>query len=212
MSRQQLNSFATWGQIGVFLSLVLPGLAAGQAQRAGDGPDVRTTDHAVEAYISEDAFQAQYIRTLEIGQSGPLDVKGGFFYNEDRDLILNADVLAPLGNPTTRRPIEVRVGARAYGAFIAVEDQDVFGVGLGGEAEYFFGRNRQTSVKLSLYYAPDIAIFGTSDDILDGTLRLQTRLRDGTDVFVGFRVFEIDLDIADREVDDNMHIGVRRSF
>jgi hypothetical protein len=42
-------------------------------------------------------------------------------------------------------------------------------------------------------------------------VRLMTRLRSGTDVFVGFRVFEIDLPV-DREVDDNLHVGLRRSF
>jgi hypothetical protein len=38
-----------------------------------------------------------------------------------------------------------------------------------------------------------------------------TRLRNGTDVFVGFRAFEIDMPV-DREVDDNMHVGFRRTF
>jgi hypothetical protein len=37
------------------------------------------------------------------------------------------------------------------------------------------------------------------------------RLRDGMDVFAGFRALEIDLPI-DREVDDNLHVGFRRSF
>jgi hypothetical protein len=66
-------------------------------------------------------------------------------------------------------------------------------------------------VTLSLFYSPDIVTFGQADNIKDGSLRLMTRLRSGTDVFVGFRVFEIDLPV-DREVDDNLHVGLRRSF
>ena len=56
-----------------------------------------------------------------------------------------------------------------------------------------------------------ILVFGEADDVKDVSLRLQTALRDGTDLFVGFRVFEIDLPI-DREVDDNLHVGFRRAF
>jgi hypothetical protein len=181
------------------------------AQQQGND-EVRTLDHAVEMYISDDALQARYVRTLDLGELGPTEVRGGFFYNEDRDLIVSGDLLASVGDEIDARRVEVRVGTRVYGAFLALEDQDVFGVGLGGEAQYFFNRSRSTSVQLSVFYSPDIVTFGTADNIKDASLRLITRLRDGTDVFVGFRVFEIDLDVDDREVDDNMHVGFRRSF
>ena len=80
------------------------------------------------------------------------------------------------------------------------------------EAQYFFNRARTTSVTLAVFYAPDIVTFGHADNVKDASLRLMARLRNGTDVFVGFRTFEIDLDVMDREVDDNMHFGFRRSF
>ena len=180
------------------------------AQQQGDNR-VSTLDHAVEMYISDDALQARYVRTLDLGELGPTEVRGGFFYNEDRDLIVSGDLLTSVGDEIDARRFEVRVGTRVYGAFLALEDQDVFGVGLGGEAQYFFNRSRSTSVQLSVFYSPDIVTFGTADNIKDASVRLITRLRDGTDVFVGFRSFEIDVD-PDREVDDNMHIGFRRSF
>ncbi len=186
-------------------------MTAGPAFAQQGDNRVTTLDHAVEMYLSDDALQARYVRTLDLGEIGPTEVRGGFFYNEDRDLIVSGDLLASVGDEIDARAFEVRVGTRVYGAFLALEDQDVFGVGLGGEAEYFFNRSRSTSVQLSLFYSPDIVTFGTADNIKDASLRLITRLRDGTDVFVGFRVFEIDLDV-DREVDDNMHVGFRRSF
>ena len=37
-------------------------------------------------------------------------------------------------------------------------------------------------------------------------------VRNGTDVFLGVRSFEIDIEPVDREVDDNLHVGFRRSF
>ena len=202
------DGWCGWRSLAWLALLTTAGPALAQ-QQAGDR--VRTLDHAVEMYISDDALQARYVRTLDLGELGPTEVRGGFFYNEDRDLIVSGDLLASVGDEIDARRFEVRVGTRVYGAFLALEDQDVFGVGLGGEAQYFFNRSRSTSVQLSLFYSPDIVTFGTADNIKDASLRLITRLRDGTDVFVGFRAFEIDLDV-DREVDDNMHVGFRRSF
>jgi hypothetical protein len=192
--------------------LALPGLVTAQQRTsARDAIEERTLDHAIEVYISDDALQAQYIRTLDLGEVGPTEARAGFFYNEDRDLIVTGDLLAPIGDLAEDRVIEVRAGTRIYGGFLATEDEDVFGVGLGGEAELFLGRGRSTSVTLGLFYAPDIVTFGQADNVKDASLRLKTELRDGTDLFVGFRVFEIDMP-EDREVDDNMHVGFRRSF
>jgi hypothetical protein len=196
---------------GGWRSLAWSALLAAGPSLAQDDDRVTTLDHAVEMYVSDDALQARYVRTLDLGEIGPTEVRGGFFYNEDRDLIVSGDLLALVGDEVDAPRFELRVGTRVYGAFLAPEDQDVFGVGLGGEAEYFFNRSRTTSVQLGVFYSPDIVTFGSADNVKDASVRFITRLRDGTDVFVGFRSFEIDLPI-DREVDDNMHVGFRRSF
>ena len=185
--------------------------APAAAQQDDTTSRVTTIDHAIELYISDDAMQAQYVRTLDLGEFGPTEVRGGVFYNEDRDLIGVADLLAPVGDDANVESLELRVGTRVYGAFLAPEDEDVFGVSLGGEAQYYFNSARSASVTLALFYAPDIVTFGSADNFKDASLRFMTRLRNGTDVFVGVRTFEIDLPI-DREVDDNMHVGFRRSF
>ena len=208
------NGLRSFRRSAACLALLLAGAGPALAQR-NDGPDgnqrVRTIDHAIEAYISNDALQALYVRMLDLGELGPTQVRGGFFYNEDRDLVGMADLLMDVGDEVDVRRLAVRVGGRAYGAFLAPEDQDVFGMGLGGEAEYFLNRARSVSVKLSLFYSPDIITFGQADNITDVSARLMTRLRDGTDIFVGYRSFEFDMPV-DREVDDNLHIGFRRSF
>ena len=64
---------------------------------------------------------------------------------------------------------------------------------------------------LGLFYGPDIATFGTADHVMDVSLRLMTRLRNGTDVFVGYRSLEFGVDPT-RDVDDNLHLGFRRTF
>jgi hypothetical protein len=185
--------------------------AAGPAVAQQNDGRVTTIDHAVEFYISNDALQALYVRNLDLGEVGPTELRGGFFYNEDRDLIATGDLLMDIGD-TVDNAFELRVGTRVYGAFLAPEDQDVFGIGLGGEAQYFLGSNRSSSVTLGLFYSPDIATFGQADNVKDLTLRFTTRLRSGTDIFLGYRMFEIDIEPQDREVDDNLHVGIRRTF
>ena len=203
-------SWTGWRSFLCLAALAAAGSAVGQ--QSDNTPDT-TTDHAVEFYVSDDALQALYVRNLDLGEVGPTQARGGFFYNEDRDLIATGDLLVDVGEEVdTPRRFEIRVGTRVYGAFLAPEDQDVFGVGLGGEAQYFLGSNRATSITLGLFYAPDIVTFGQADNIKDVTLRLMTRLRSGMDIFVGFRTFEIDIQPTDREVDDNLHVGIRFAF
>jgi hypothetical protein len=197
------------------LAAALPLIAQAQRpQSAQDTPDdaVRTIDHAVAGYVSDDALHVQYERELRIEDFGPLEARVGVFYNEDRDLIATVDALTRLGETEIGRNLRVRVGTRAYGAFLNVENQDIFGMSVGGEAEYFFSRDGGTSIALTAFYAPDILTFGEADNFTDVSLRLQTRLRQGTDLFVGVRSFEIDTTLGDREVDDNLHVGFRRSF
>jgi hypothetical protein len=193
------------------LAAAAPALAQqGDGRRIGQ--NVTTIDHAVELYVSDDALQAQYVRMLDLGELGPTEVRGGFFYNEDGDLIGMGDLLASIDDDVGVDSLQLRVGTRVYGAFLAPEDEDAFGVGLGGEAQYFLNSARSASVTLAAFYSPDIMTFGEADNVKDISLRFMTRLRNGTDVFFGFRMFEIDMDPVDREVDDNMHLGFRRSF
>jgi hypothetical protein len=181
------------------------------AQQTQPADRVTTVDHAVELYISDDALQGQYVRNLDLGELGPTEVRGGFLYNEDGDLVAIGDLLADVGDEINVRSLELRVGTRVYGAFLAPEDQDVFSIGLGGEAQYFLSSRRNASVTLGLFYGPDIATFGTSDHVMDLSLRLMTRMRNGTDVFVGYRSLEFGVEPT-RDVDDNLHLGFRRTF
>ena len=195
-----------------YLALVLAATGGAMAQQPDEQKRVTTIDHAVELYLSDDAVEAQYIRHLDLGDLGPTEAKAGFFYNEDRDLIGIGDLLVNVGDDVGVRALEVRVGTRVYGAFLAPEDQDVFSISVGGEAQYFIDSARTTSVMLGLFYAPDISTFGEADNVYDVTLRFMTRLKNGMDIFLGYRSLEFNIQPADRKVDDNLHLGFRRSF
>lgn len=168
-------------------------------------------EQGFEAYISEDALQALYVRNMDVGELGMNEVRGGFFLNEDRDLIGLADMLVDVGEPDRRPYWSLQVGPRVYGALLSIEDQDVFAIAVGGKLSYFIGRNRSTSVSATLFYAPDIISFGNADNVKDVSIRLETQLTEATRVFVGYRNLEFDLAV-DREVDDGMHLGIQHSF
>ena len=204
-------SWISWRPVAC-AALALAAAGSAIAQQPDEQKRVTTIDHAVELYISDDALEAQYVRTLDLGDLGPVEAKAGILYNEDRDLIGVGDLLMNVGDDVGVRALEVRVGTRVYGMFLAPEDQDVFSIGVGGEAQYFIDSARTTSVTLGLFYAPDIATFGQADNVKDVVLRFMTRLRNGTDIFVGYRSLEVDIQPQDREVDDNLHLGFRRSF
>jgi len=199
----------------VFATLAfLPAAAALAQQTPVVTGEAKDPSQAVDFYVSQKALQAQYARDLDISHLGTTRVRAGFFYNEDRDLILVADLLAYTGkaqDPRNRR-LEFRVGTRAYAAFLAVENNDVFSVAIGGEAEWFFLKDRGASLLLSAYYAPDITSFGEANNISDTALRLMLRLNDQASVYVGYRLFTIDQIAGERDVDDNVHIGIQFRF
>jgi hypothetical protein len=165
----------------------------------------------VEAYISEDALQVLYGRRMDVGEFGRNDVRVGVFLNEERDLIGIADMLIDIGQPGRRPHWALQAGPRAYAALMSIESQDVFAIGLGGRLSYFLGGDRRTSVSIAAYYAPDIVTFGNADNVKDVSLRIETPLNDDTYLFIGYRMFEFDLEV-DRKVDDNLHIGIRHRF
>ena len=187
-----------------------PGSVEGAAERVDDRVDA--VDRYIEAYVSDDSLQAQYVQELRIEGFGPVEARGGFFYNETRDLIAVVDGLLDIGDQAARRRIEVKVGTRLYGAFLNAENEDTFAVGFGGEAAFFFTYDQRSSIQLTAFYAPDILTFGIANNVQDVSLRLQTRIREATDIYIGYRSLEIQTTLGDREVDDNLHIGFRRNF
>jgi hypothetical protein len=187
---------------------------------AQEARDVRAPDHGLEFYVSEDALQALYQRPMDLGDLGETQVNLGFFLNEERDLIGMVDLLATIQVPPQSR-WAVNLGPRMYGALMNVEDTDVFAVGLGGQVRYALTPDHSTNVTLGGFYSPSILTFGEADNTRDVHLRLETRLADGMQIFVGYRLFEWDMSIGPtddplnaqtRKVDDGVQLGFRATF
>ena len=174
----------------------------------------RVGARAIEAYISENALQAQYIRDIDTDKLGALEGRGGVFYSDDDDLIVSGDVLGLIGGRErqSRPGLHFRAGTRLYASWLGPENEDVFSVGLGGEAQYSFGDRRNYGVVLSAFYGPDLLTFGHTDHILDASLRFQAELAPGTELFIGGRSLKFDTDLGNRALDDALMVGVRYAF
>ena len=186
-------------------------LLAQQANQPAPVPALGT--QGIEAYVSNKAMQALYSRRMDTGEFGVNDVRGGFFINENRDVILVGDLLVDIGRPEQRPNWALNVGPRVYGALLTgLQNDDVFAIGFGGKLSYLLGRGRETSVSLTAFYAPNIITFGSADNVKDATLQFETQLTAATRIFVGYRVFEFEQSPGERKVDDGAHIGVAYRF
>jgi hypothetical protein len=188
--------------------LLLAGAA--HAQQANGDPEA-ADGHQIEVYVSEETLQALYMQETSLLEGRSATLEGGVFVTEHRDIVGIASVTSQVGDPTRFPRWRFEVGARGYGALMEGEDQDVFGLALGGRARYAFGDRQQLAAAIGAFYAPDILTFGDADGVYDAFLRLEMSLRDGLVAFVGYRLLEVDL-AQNRELDDHAHVGVRWTF
>jgi hypothetical protein len=209
----------SWVGAGVVALAALTSLpASAQDERTVDkvADKVHSVNSSIEAYVSGKTIDVQYFRELQIQDFGVVQASAGVLYNEQRDLVGVFDALWYIGDEARQREIEVSVGTRVFAAFLNVENEDTLGVGFGGQAEWFFNQKRRSSLRLSAFYAPDILTFGIANNIRDYALDLQTRIGDRTSAFVGFRHLEVDTVkeavSGNRNLDDEVHIGFRRTF
>ena len=190
----------------VFFMVAATAAASAHSQEAPE-----RAAYSLEAYVSSEAIQAQYIRETSVSDIGEAEIGVGVFFNEDRDLIGLATGLAVIGRPDAFTRFSLRVGTRLYAAFLNGEDEDVFGISVGGDARYLLGKERGNSIVLNIFYAPDILVFGSADSVRDASVRFETGLQGNTTIFVGYRTLKFEL-AATRNVEDSVHIGARHTF
>jgi YfaZ precursor len=166
---------------------------------------------AIEGYLSEDAVDLSYHRTMVVNQIGSTDFSGTVFFDEERDLVLSLTGMTRIGAADQLRRFVIHGGARVYAAFLNTEDDDVLSAAIGGTARYYLGRLRGSSIVLGAFYGPDILTFGNADGVRDTYLRFEFGLNGRTAVFAGYRRLTFQLD-EDRDIDDSVHIGARYRF
>ncbi|MBX2825150.1 MAG: YfaZ family protein [Gammaproteobacteria bacterium] len=136
----------------------------------------------------------------------------GFLFNEERDNIFTGGIALD-AEPEFLPGLTLSLGGRAYAGLLGIENADVIGISMGLEAS--FDPMLDTLPLIfngSVYYAPDILTFGQSDRIIDWQVDAALQLRESLTGYVGLRYLEFDTRPGEREVDDNVHAGLRWHF
>lgn len=172
--------------------------------------------HADEAefYLSDESLQGRYATgAYVVGlPTGGLAIEG--FINEEDD-VLGALALDFAGTPSGVSAWTFSAGPKLYAAnFDAIDFDDGFvAAAVGGTAGFILPVQIPAQVTGQLYYGPKITTFGDADDLTDFMVRAELEFVPQVLGFLGYRWLEADLDDdGERELDDNLHIGVSLNF
>lgn len=176
----------------------------GSNSRSGlSGLDIYASDKAAQIVLQSDGSPLK----LDNARLGI-----GFLFNEERDNIFMGGIVLD-ATPEFLPGVTLSVGSRVYAGLLGIENADVVGLSLGLEAS--FDPMLDTLPLIfngSIYYAPDILTFGQSDRIIDWRVDAALQLRDSLSGYVGLRYLQFDTRPGDREIDDNVHVGLRWNF
>ena len=192
----------------------LPGPVRPGAPASGGGAAVGILEsgRTITVYASDDAFRAVYETDTERLNIDDARFAGGFLLSEERDNVFSATMLLDTF-PDLVPDVRLSFGARAYVALLGVENRDVFGLGLGVQGAYELPVDfLPLQLGSEFFYTPDALAFGQSDRIVDWNIDVGLAVRENISAFVGFRFLQFDTRPGDRDVEDDIHVGVRWAF
>lgn len=180
------------------------GAPATRARARGD-EDLR----ALEVALSVDSFWAELRLPVRRGL-GRFSL--GFLANDEDDFLGNAKLVREgyVGDG----PLRLGVGLGFYAASLDDRaDSEVYALTLTGSAAYEFPTTLPTSLGLEASFAPDVTTFDNGERLWDLLLRYDVEVSSFATAFAGYRFLEVELDDgSDRELDDDLQIGIRLSF
>jgi hypothetical protein len=193
--------------------LAIAALACAFAARHAAAQELDEDRPRGEVQLSDDTIQLRYVdsrKNVDPGWGGR--ASGAFFLSEERDIVLNADVLFPAQLGFDR--LELYFGPRAYAALLEDENNDVMAVSLGLEFRLELDRDSGFAVAGQAFYAPDILTFGTANNVTDLSARLEIEVQPRLVVFAGMRWFEFDLteDLGTRTLQEELFAGAGWRF
>jgi hypothetical protein len=193
--------------------VAIAGLACVLATPLAGGQELDEERPRGEIQLSDDTIQLRYVdsgKNVDPGWGGR--ASGAFFLSEERDIVLNADVLFPAQIGYDR--LELYFGPRAYAALLEDENNDVMAVSLGLEFRFEIDPESGFAVAGQAFYAPDILTFGTANNITDLSARLEIEVQPRLTVFAGMRWFEFDLteDLGTRTLQEELFAGAGWRF
>jgi hypothetical protein len=188
-----------------------------RGQQASGQSEPRKIAQAVNGYVSEDALQILFSRNTDVGEFGTNVARLGFLFNESNDLVAEGDMLVSVGQ--NRHPRwSLELGPRGYAGLLSVDNGDIFAIALGGALSYNLGRERNTTVSVAAFYAPDITTFGNANSVADTDFNISAHVTEAARVYFGYRWLRFDLEAqpgvtgGDRDIDEGFHVGVIYEF
>lgn len=173
--------------LGFLLLMAAAGSAVAQSENPGDIP----TGHEAQVQLSNDTLQLKYIASGDKVGVDNSRFQGAFFLSEDRDIVLSAGLVFPVGFDFGR--LSVLIGPQVYAALLNEENNDVMAVSLGAELRFVIDKDLDLAVAGYAYYAPDILTFGSADNLTDLSAQVEIPLSKQMKGFAGMRWFEFDL-------------------
>lgn len=157
----------------------------------------------IDINVGDDSIQGSYSGAVKTAA-----YEFRFMDNDDRDNWLASAGMLVSG---PRTGTEVGLGGKFY--LMSAANEDVYGLGLGGQARVVLG-NGPIAIGGSLFYAPDVLTGGDGEDFWEATARLEFEVApDSASLYVGYRKVRAELENgANVTVDSGGHVGLELKF
>lgn len=166
-----------------------------------------------ELYLSDESIQGRYTTGASLIGLDAGELGAEVFVNEQDDVSAAVD-LNFIGQPAGLfSPWTFGAGPKLYTTTLDIFDENYAAVAIGASAGYALPLKIPVTLTGQYYYAPKITTIGDAEDLSDFMVRIETQFLGDLTGFLGYRLFEADLDDSnDHDLDDQVHIGVRLAF
>lgn len=157
----------------------------------------------IDLALSDDMIDLKLITEFEKNYSGKLALM-----KADHKDIDSHHLSYTFGTVSDYEFLRFGLAAQAY--WLDAEDEDGYGIALGGSVEGDIVT--KLTLSASYLYTPDILSGGDLDNTGDFDVRLSYQLLENGSVFAGYRDLDVDTDDFDFAVYDSGYVGVKFSF
>lgn len=166
---------------------------------------------SIELNLNDESAELRYFTGMGQQGFGQGEWDVGLIYTEDNDVLFSggAQVTGPIG--TGLPGVTAGLGVRGY--VTAGAEEDVAGVGIGGQVAFTPAAFDRLSFGVQAIYAPDITTFMDADHVFEVNARVGYAILPNALAYIGYRKIEVGLEEAgDVALDEGGHIGVKFSF
>lgn len=168
----------------------------------------------IEVALTDEVLEGKYIRDADlIGLSGNT-LAFGILFSDDRDIVGSSELLAPgLIDQWLPPFVSLSLGGKVYLGLLNDPSDDIFAVAPGAELRVDLPLDIPVAAVGRLFYAPDIATFGDSDEVIEFDVRAEMRFLPQTTGFIGYRVLNFEREEGGEDkIVNGIHAGLRFAF